>query len=116
MDRHLTERIRQLPGFVDVTNNLNNRSPVVALDIDRDKLASARPQLWAGRRCLQSAFSARQVSTIYGSTNQYQVILEVAPEYQLRSGIAVPPLRAQPAAASWCRSTPWRASAARRRR
>jgi HAE1 family hydrophobic/amphiphilic exporter-1 len=31
---------------------------------------------------LQSAFSARQVSTIYGSSNQYQVILEVAPEYQ----------------------------------
>ncbi|HPP47303.1 MAG TPA: efflux RND transporter permease subunit, partial [Accumulibacter sp.] len=30
----LTGRIRQLPGFVDVANNLNNLSPVVALDVD----------------------------------------------------------------------------------
>ena len=32
---------------------------------------------------LQNAFSSRQISTIYGTANQYQVILEVAPEYQL---------------------------------
>ena len=31
---------------------------------------------------MQSAFSARQISTIYGTANQYQVILEVAPEFQ----------------------------------
>ncbi len=78
----LTERIRQLPGFVDVTNNLNNLSPVVALDIDRDKLATLGLTYGQVEDALQSAFSARQVSTIYGSTNQYQVILEVAPEFQ----------------------------------
>ena len=80
----LTERIRQLPGFVDVTNNLNNLSPVVALDIDRDKLASLGLTYGQVEDALQSAFSARQISTIYGSTNQYQVILEVAPEFQNR--------------------------------
>ena len=79
---NLTERIRQLPGFVDVANNLNNLSPVVALDIDRDKLASLGVTYGQVEDALQSAFSARQVSTIYGSTNQYQVILEVAPEFQ----------------------------------
>jgi len=78
----LTGRIRQLPGFVDVTNNLNNLSPVVALDIDRNKLASLGLSYGQVEDALQSAFSARQVSTIYGSTNQYQVILEVAKEYQ----------------------------------
>jgi HAE1 family hydrophobic/amphiphilic exporter-1 len=78
----LTERIRQLPGFVDVTNNLNNLSPVVALDIDRDKLATLGLTYGQVEDALQSAFSARQVSTIYGSTNQYQVILEVAPDFQ----------------------------------
>ena len=80
----LTERIRQLPGFVDVTNNLNNLSPVVALDIDRDKLATLGLTYGQVEDALQSAFSARQISTIYGSTNQYQVILEVAPEFQNR--------------------------------
>ena len=78
----LTERIRKLPGFVDVSNNLNNLSPVVALDIDRDKLAALGLSYGQVEDALQSAFSARQVSTIYGTSNQYQVILEVAPEYQ----------------------------------
>lgn len=78
----LTQKIRQMPGFVDVTNNLNNMSPVVGLDIDRDKLASLGLTFGQVEDALQSAFSARQVSTIYGSTAQYQVILEVAPEFQ----------------------------------
>ncbi|MCM8594524.1 efflux RND transporter permease subunit [Accumulibacter sp.] len=78
----LTERIRQLPGFIDVTNNLNDRSPVVALEIDRNRLATLGLSYGQVEDALQSAFSARQVSTIYGSSNQYQVILEVAPEYQ----------------------------------
>jgi hydrophobic/amphiphilic exporter-1 (mainly G- bacteria), HAE1 family len=78
----LTDRIRQLPGFVDVTNNLNNLSPVVGLDIDRDKLATLGLSYGQVEDALQSSFSARQVSTIYGSTNQYQVILEVSPEFQ----------------------------------
>ncbi len=78
----LTQKIRQLPGFVDVTNNLSNLSPVVGVDIDRDKLSSLGLTFGQVEDALQSAFSARQVSTIYGSTAQYQVILEVAPEFQ----------------------------------
>ena len=35
---------------------------------------------------LQSAFSSRQISTIYGSTAQYQVILELQPQYQADPG------------------------------
>lgn len=78
----LTGRIRQLPGFVDVANNLNNLSPVVALDVDRDRLAAFGLSYGQVEDALQSAFSARQVSTIYGATNQYQVILELAGEHQ----------------------------------
>jgi HAE1 family hydrophobic/amphiphilic exporter-1 len=36
----LMTRMRKLPGFVDVNSNLNNKSPVMALDVDRDKLAA----------------------------------------------------------------------------
>jgi len=77
----LTKGIRQLPGFIDVANNLNNSSPVIALDIDRDKLATLGLTFSQVEDALQSAFSSRQISTIYGATNQYQVILEVAPEF-----------------------------------
>jgi HAE1 family hydrophobic/amphiphilic exporter-1 len=78
----LLDRLRQLPGFVDVNTNLKNRSPVIALDIDREKLAPLGLSIGQIEDALQSAFSSRQISTIYAATNQYQVILEVAPELQ----------------------------------
>jgi HAE1 family hydrophobic/amphiphilic exporter-1 len=78
----LLARLRKLPGFEDVTSNLNNKSPVMALEVDRDKLASLGLSFGQVEDALQSAFSARQISTIYGTTNQYQVILELAPEFQ----------------------------------
>jgi HAE1 family hydrophobic/amphiphilic exporter-1 len=78
----LLERLRQLPGLVDVNTNLKNQSPVIALDVDRERLAPLGLSFGQVEDALQSAFSARQVSTIYGATAQYQVILEVAPEFQ----------------------------------
>ncbi len=78
----LLERLRKLPGFEDVTSNLNNMSPVMALEVDRDKLAALGLSFGQVEDALQSAFSARQISTIYSATNQYQVILELAPEFQ----------------------------------
>jgi HAE1 family hydrophobic/amphiphilic exporter-1 len=78
----LLDRLRQLPGFVDVNTNLKNQSPVIALDIDREKLAPLGLSIGQVEDALQSAFSSRQISTIYAATSQYQVILEVAPELQ----------------------------------
>jgi HAE1 family hydrophobic/amphiphilic exporter-1 len=78
----LLDRLRQLPGFVDVNTNLKNQSPVIALDIDREKLAPLGLSIGQIEDALQSAFSSRQISTIYAATSQYQVILEVAPELQ----------------------------------
>ena len=78
----LLARIRKLPGFEDVNSNLNNKSPVMSVDVDRDKLAALGLSFGQVEDALQSAFSSRQISTIYGATNQYQVILELAPEFQ----------------------------------
>jgi len=78
----LLEKLRQLPGLVDVNSNLKNQSPVIALEIDRARLAPLGLSIGQVEDALQSAYAARQVSTIYGATAQYQVILEVAPEHQ----------------------------------
>jgi len=78
----LLERMRRLPGFEDVSTNLNDKSPVLALEIDRDRLAALGLTYGQVEDALQSAFSSRQISTIYGSANQYQVILEVDPAHQ----------------------------------
>jgi HAE1 family hydrophobic/amphiphilic exporter-1 len=78
----LLDRLRELPGFIDVNTNLKNQSPTVTLDIDREKLAPLGLSIGQIEDALQSAFSSRQISTIYAATSQYQVILEVAPELQ----------------------------------
>jgi HAE1 family hydrophobic/amphiphilic exporter-1 len=78
----LLGRFRSLPGLQDVASNLYNNSPTVSLEIDRDKLAPLGLTAGQVQEALTSAFGSRQVSTIYGSTAQYQVILEVAPQFQ----------------------------------
>jgi HAE1 family hydrophobic/amphiphilic exporter-1 len=83
----LLGKLRQLPGLVDVNTNLKNQSPVVTLDVNRDRLAPLGLTFGQVEDALQSAFSARQISTMYGATSQNQVILEVAPEFQTDPGM-----------------------------
>ncbi|MBI4998089.1 MAG: efflux RND transporter permease subunit [Rhodocyclales bacterium] len=78
----MLDKLRQLPGLIDVNSNLKNQSPTLELNIDRDKLAPLGLTFGQVEDALQSAFAARQISTIYAATNQYAVILEVAPEFQ----------------------------------
>ncbi len=74
-------RFGQIPGLIDVTTNLNNRSLQVSVEVDRDKLAPLGLTMSQVQDALLSAYGSRQVSTIYGSANQYFVILELAPEF-----------------------------------
>ncbi|MES2919656.1 MAG: efflux RND transporter permease subunit [Pseudomonadota bacterium] len=78
----LLGQVRELPGFVDVASNLNIGSPTLVLEVDRDRLAALGLRFAQVEDALQSAFSARQISTIYGAANQYQVILELAKDFQ----------------------------------
>jgi HAE1 family hydrophobic/amphiphilic exporter-1 len=75
------QRFRTLPELQDVVTNLNNRSLAVSVSIDRDKLAPLGLTMGQVQDALNSAFGSRQVSTIYGSANQYQVILELEPRF-----------------------------------
>ena len=75
-------RMRQLPGLQDVTSDLLIRNPQVNVDIDRDKAASQGITPQAIEDALYTAYGSRQVSTIYAPNNEYQVILELKPEFQ----------------------------------
>ena len=72
----------KLPGLQDVTSDLQITSPQIYVDIDREKAATLNVTADAVRQTLYSAFGSRQIATIYGATNNYQVILEVAPEFK----------------------------------
>ena len=53
------------------------------LEINRDRSAALGISAAQIEDTLYSAYGARQVSTIYSPSNQYQVLMEVAPQYQM---------------------------------
>ncbi len=75
-------RIAKLPGFQDVTSDLQLRNRQALVDFDRDKMAQYGITADQARNMLYSAFGTRQVSTIYLPANDYEVILEIDPAYQ----------------------------------
>ena len=79
----LAAKIQTLPGFLDVTTDLQLRNPQVNIEINRDKASSLGISAEQIEDALYSAYGSRQISTIYADTNQYQVIMELKPEYQL---------------------------------
>jgi hydrophobic/amphiphilic exporter-1 (mainly G- bacteria), HAE1 family len=79
----IEEKIRSLPGFQDVTSDLQIKNPQVVLDIDRDKASALGVTAQQIENALYDAYGQRQVSTIYTPTNEYWVILELQPKYQL---------------------------------
>jgi HAE1 family hydrophobic/amphiphilic exporter-1 len=66
----------------DVTSDMQNNNPQVNVDIDRRRAAALGVTADLVESSLYDAYGSRQVSTIYTSTNEYQVILEVLPQYQ----------------------------------
>jgi HAE1 family hydrophobic/amphiphilic exporter-1 len=78
----LTAKLRQIPGFVDVTNDMQISAPQVMVDIDRDRAQSLGITPQQIQDGLFSAYGTRQVSVIYAPADQYLVILEVDPKYQ----------------------------------
>jgi HAE1 family hydrophobic/amphiphilic exporter-1 len=79
----LEAMIRELPGLQDVNSDLQIKNPQVNIEIDRDKASALRVTANQIEDALYSAYGARQISTIYTPINQYQVIIELEPQYQL---------------------------------
>jgi HAE1 family hydrophobic/amphiphilic exporter-1 len=79
----IEEKIRGLSGFTDVTSDLQIKNPQIVLNIDRDKAAALGVTADQIENALYSAYGPKQVSNIFTPTNQYWVLLEVQPKYQL---------------------------------
>jgi HAE1 family hydrophobic/amphiphilic exporter-1 len=75
-------KISKLPGFQDVTSDLQLQNRQALVNFDRDKMAQFGVTADAARNALYSAFGTRQISTIYAPSNDYEVILEIDPAYQ----------------------------------
>ncbi len=77
----LVDKLKDLSQIQDVNSDLQMTSQV-KLTLDRDKAATLGISTQQVESTLRNAYGAYQVSTIYGASNEYQVILELDPQYQ----------------------------------
>jgi len=78
----LQRKIAALPQLLDVTSDIQIKNPQLNVDIDRDKASALGITAQQIEDTLNNAYGTRQISTIYATSNEYEVILEVKPEYQ----------------------------------
>jgi hydrophobic/amphiphilic exporter-1 (mainly G- bacteria), HAE1 family len=78
----LMRKMTAMPQLLDVTSDIQIRNPQLNVDIDRDKAAAVGVTVQQIEDALNDAYGTRQISTIYATSNEYEVILEVKPEYQ----------------------------------
>ncbi|HYS04364.1 MAG TPA: efflux RND transporter permease subunit [Candidatus Dormibacteraeota bacterium] len=78
----LESKMRTLPGFLDVTSDLQIKNPEIDIHIQRDKAATLGVTASQIETALYDAYGSRQISTIYAPNNEYQVIMQLMPQYQ----------------------------------
>ena len=78
----LLERLRNLPQLVDVTSDLQDKGLQAYVEIDRAAAGRLGVTVAGIDNALYNAFGQRLISTIFTQSNQYRVVLEVAPEYK----------------------------------
>lgn len=69
-------------AFTDVTNDLQNNALQASLVVDRDKAATLGVDTDTLRSSLYGGFGTEQVSTIFGSADSYEVIMELDPRIE----------------------------------
>ncbi|MCG8710626.1 multidrug efflux RND transporter permease subunit [Brenneria sp. 4F2] len=78
----LVSALAKRPEFSDLVSNLQDQGQVSYVEMNRDKAARYGITASDIDTALYNAFGQRLVSTIFTQSNQYRVVLEVAPGYQ----------------------------------
>ncbi|MDF5725233.1 MAG: efflux RND transporter permease subunit [Rhizonema sp. PD37] len=77
----LVAKMKTLPQVQDVNSDLQ-LAPQIKINIDRDKASALGITANQIESTLRNAYGGYQVSTIYDASNEYEVILELEPQYQ----------------------------------
>ncbi|MEB0006423.1 efflux RND transporter permease subunit [Pseudomonas sp. RTB3] len=73
--------LKSLPELTAIDGREGRGAQQVTLQVDRDTAKRLGVDMNMVTAVLNNAYSQRQVSTIYDSLNQYQVVMEVNPKY-----------------------------------
>ncbi len=79
----LLERLLATPGLVDVASDLQSQGRQAYVLIDRAQASRLGVTVAAVDTALYNAFGQRLISTIFTQSNQYRVVLEVAPQFKI---------------------------------
>ena len=80
----LRDKLRTQHELTDVATDQQSNGLQIKVSVDRDKASRLNILTQAIDDTLYDAFGQRQVSIIFTQLNQYRVILEVEPNYQVR--------------------------------
>lgn len=80
--RVLEARMRESSLLQDVNSSLELSNPEIQIDIQRDRAAVLGVSPQQVETALYNAYGGRRISTLYGSTDQYNVLLELDPKFQ----------------------------------
>jgi HAE1 family hydrophobic/amphiphilic exporter-1 len=78
----LREEMLKVPQVLDIATDLQMKSPLMNVKIDRERAAMYQLNASQIENSLYSAYGPRIVSTIYTPANQYHVLEEMQPKYQ----------------------------------
>ena len=92
--QRLLERLHNAPQLADVASDMQDEGLQAYIEIDRPAAARLGVTVAGIDNALYNAFGQRLISTIFTQSNQYRVVLELAPEFkvglQALSNIYVP--------------------------
>ena len=82
----VVDRLKQVPGLVDVTTDRESGGLQATIKVNRQAAARLGVNVLSINSALANAFAQRQIATLYTDRNQYRVILEVDPRFQRDPG------------------------------
>jgi len=80
--QELEARLRESKLLQDVSTSLELRNPEIQIDILRDRAAVLGVSPQQIESALYNAYGGRRISTLYGASDQYYVLLELDPKFQ----------------------------------
>ena len=83
----LEEAMKEVPGLLDVSSDLQLENPELNVIIDRDRALLLGISPRQVEDTLYSAYGNRMVSSINGANDQYNVIMEFQPRYRTDASV-----------------------------
>ncbi|WP_027516201.1 efflux RND transporter permease subunit [Bradyrhizobium sp. WSM1417] len=79
----VAKRLETVVGITDISSDRDPNGLQLTLSIDRKKASMLGVKVQDIDNALNNAFSQRQISTIYTQRNQYMIVLEIDPKFQV---------------------------------